>query len=176
MRCRVRQGQLRSAARQFPGKKAFINDTIEQVRTHLKALIADTDLLVKAAAEGQAVDARRCRQARRRLPQDRRRGQRDAGRGDRAAELLRRLRGQDQQGQHSSEDHRQLQRRFQHHQDQPECLHRRGQWAGVGCRHVDQGGGGRQTGDAGRRCRSIRATTARSSKGSTRRWTRWSVR
>nr|WP_245591330.1 methyl-accepting chemotaxis protein [Derxia gummosa] len=41
----------------FPGKKAFINDTIEQVRGNLRALIADTALLVEAAREGR-LDAR----------------------------------------------------------------------------------------------------------------------
>jgi methyl-accepting chemotaxis protein len=37
----------------FRGKKASINDTIEQVREDLRALIADTDLLVKAAKDGK---------------------------------------------------------------------------------------------------------------------------
>ena len=46
------KGNLEAPLERFPGKKAFINDTIEQVRTNLKALIADTDTLVKAAAEG----------------------------------------------------------------------------------------------------------------------------
>jgi methyl-accepting chemotaxis protein len=37
---------------QFPGKKAFINDTIEQLRTSLKNLMADTDMLAQAAQDG----------------------------------------------------------------------------------------------------------------------------
>ena len=37
----------------FPGKKAFINHTIEQVRGNLRALIKDTEKLVAAAASGQ---------------------------------------------------------------------------------------------------------------------------
>ncbi len=37
----------------FPGKKAFINDTIEQVRANLKALITDSRLLVDAATAGR---------------------------------------------------------------------------------------------------------------------------
>ncbi len=37
----------------FPGKKAFINDTVEQVRANLKALITDTSLLVQAARDGR---------------------------------------------------------------------------------------------------------------------------
>jgi methyl-accepting chemotaxis protein len=38
---------------QLPGKKAFINDTIETVRRNLKALIEDTAMLVDAAVAGQ---------------------------------------------------------------------------------------------------------------------------
>jgi methyl-accepting chemotaxis protein len=47
------KGNFDAPLEQFPGKKAFINDTIEQVRTHLKALIADADLLVEAALQGK---------------------------------------------------------------------------------------------------------------------------
>jgi methyl-accepting chemotaxis protein len=37
----------------FPGKKVFINETIEQVRSNLKSLIVDIDLLVKASFAGE---------------------------------------------------------------------------------------------------------------------------
>jgi len=47
------KGNFEAPLETFPGKKAFINDTIEQVRKNLKALIADTDILVTAALEGQ---------------------------------------------------------------------------------------------------------------------------
>jgi len=47
------KGNFEAPLEKFPGKKAFINDTIEQVRENLKALIVDTDLLVKAASEGK---------------------------------------------------------------------------------------------------------------------------
>jgi methyl-accepting chemotaxis protein len=47
------RGNFEAPLERFPGKKAFINETIEQVRTHLKALIADTDTLVQAAVAGQ---------------------------------------------------------------------------------------------------------------------------
>ena len=40
------KGNFEAPLEKFPGKKAFINDTIEQVRTHLKALIADANFLV----------------------------------------------------------------------------------------------------------------------------------
>jgi methyl-accepting chemotaxis protein len=46
-------GNFEAPLEKFPGKKAFINDTIEQVRTNLKALIADAGMLVKAAVEGR---------------------------------------------------------------------------------------------------------------------------
>jgi methyl-accepting chemotaxis protein len=47
------RGDFEAPLEKFPGKKAFINETIEQVRVNLKALIADTDTLVKAAAAGR---------------------------------------------------------------------------------------------------------------------------
>jgi methyl-accepting chemotaxis protein len=47
------KGNFEAPLEQFPGKKAFINDTIEEVRSKLKALIVDTDLLVQAAVKGQ---------------------------------------------------------------------------------------------------------------------------
>lgn len=47
------KGNFEAPLEKFPGKKAFINETIEQVRENLKALIADTGTLVKAAAEGR---------------------------------------------------------------------------------------------------------------------------
>jgi methyl-accepting chemotaxis protein len=46
-------GDFSAALETFPGKKAFINDTIEQVRANLKALIADTRMLSEAAVEGR---------------------------------------------------------------------------------------------------------------------------
>jgi methyl-accepting chemotaxis protein len=47
------RGNFEAPLERFPGKKAFINDTIEQVRVNLKALIADTDGLVTAASDGK---------------------------------------------------------------------------------------------------------------------------
>jgi len=47
------KGNFEAPLERFPGKKAFINDTIEVVRVNLKALIADADALVKAAVEGK---------------------------------------------------------------------------------------------------------------------------
>jgi methyl-accepting chemotaxis protein len=46
------KGNFEAPLERFPGKKVFINETIEQVRANLKALIADTDMLAKAAADG----------------------------------------------------------------------------------------------------------------------------
>ena len=47
------RGNFEAPLEKFPGKKAFINETIEQVRANLKALIADTDALIAAAVEGR---------------------------------------------------------------------------------------------------------------------------
>jgi len=47
------RGNFEAPLEKFPGKKAFINETIEQVRTSLKALIVDADMLVQAATEGR---------------------------------------------------------------------------------------------------------------------------
>ncbi|UYB53662.1 methyl-accepting chemotaxis protein [Xanthomonas sp. AM6] len=47
------RGNFDAPLERFPGKKAFINDTVEQVRANLRALIRDTDLLVDAAGAGR---------------------------------------------------------------------------------------------------------------------------
>src|SRR5208283_468588 len=47
------KGNFDAPLEKFPGKKVFINDTIEQVRVNLKALIADAVMLAKAAVEGK---------------------------------------------------------------------------------------------------------------------------
>jgi len=47
------EGDFDVPLEQFPGKKAFINETVEQVRGNLRALIADTSMLVDAAVGGR---------------------------------------------------------------------------------------------------------------------------
>ncbi|MFM2119145.1 MAG: hypothetical protein RL722_613 [Pseudomonadota bacterium] len=47
------EGNFDAPLERFPGKKAFINDTIEQVRGNIKAVHADTVVLIKAAAVGE---------------------------------------------------------------------------------------------------------------------------
>ncbi len=47
------RGNFQAPLEKFPGKKAFINETIEQVRSNLKALIADAEVLAKAGVEGR---------------------------------------------------------------------------------------------------------------------------
>lgn len=47
------RGNFEAPLEKFPGKKAFINETIEQVRSNLKTLIADTDMLASSAAAGK---------------------------------------------------------------------------------------------------------------------------
>jgi len=46
------EGNFDAPLEQFPGKQAFINATIEQVRSNLKSLISDVNTLAKAAQEG----------------------------------------------------------------------------------------------------------------------------
>lgn len=47
------EGDFDAPIEQFPGKKAFINETIEQVRSNLKALNNDAQMLAEAAHEGR---------------------------------------------------------------------------------------------------------------------------
>jgi len=47
------EGDLSAPLEQFPGKKAFINDNIEQLRSNILALIEDTRMLSEAAMLGQ---------------------------------------------------------------------------------------------------------------------------
>jgi len=47
------EGNMDAKMEQLPGKKRFINETIEQVRGNIKALIEDSDTLAKAADEGR---------------------------------------------------------------------------------------------------------------------------
>lgn len=45
------RGNFEASFERQPGQRAFLNDTIEGVRSNLRKLIADTDLLSKAAAQ-----------------------------------------------------------------------------------------------------------------------------
>ncbi|EHR69728.1 methyl-accepting chemotaxis protein [Burkholderiales bacterium JOSHI_001] len=47
------EGDFAAPLEKFPGQKAFINETIEAVRTHLKALMEDSMMLATAAVQGQ---------------------------------------------------------------------------------------------------------------------------
>lgn len=47
------EGDFNAPLEQFPGKKAFINETIEQVRNNLKTLNEDAQLLADAARDGR---------------------------------------------------------------------------------------------------------------------------
>jgi methyl-accepting chemotaxis protein len=47
------EGNFEAPLEKLPGKKAYINDTIEQVRSNLKGLIADTGMLAEAALDGR---------------------------------------------------------------------------------------------------------------------------
>ena len=47
------KGNMDAPLEKFPGKKVFINETIEQVRANIKELVADANVLSKAAVEGK---------------------------------------------------------------------------------------------------------------------------
>jgi methyl-accepting chemotaxis protein len=47
------RGNFEAPLERFPGKKAFINDTIEAVRANLRSLITDMDTLAVAARDGK---------------------------------------------------------------------------------------------------------------------------
>jgi methyl-accepting chemotaxis protein len=47
------KGNFEVHLEQLPGKQAYINETIREVRGNLKALIADTEVLIDAAVQGQ---------------------------------------------------------------------------------------------------------------------------
>ena len=47
------KGNLDAELEKFPGKKAFINENIERLRGAVKALVADANVLSKAAVEGK---------------------------------------------------------------------------------------------------------------------------
>jgi methyl-accepting chemotaxis protein len=51
------KGDFGADIEKLPGKKAFINNAIEAVRHNLKAITADTDMLIQAVADG-ALDKR----------------------------------------------------------------------------------------------------------------------
>ncbi|WP_303783143.1 nitrate- and nitrite sensing domain-containing protein, partial [Azovibrio restrictus] len=47
------EGRMDAPMEQLPGKKRFINDTVEQVRANIKALVADAAMLAEAAQAGR---------------------------------------------------------------------------------------------------------------------------
>ncbi len=47
------RGNFEAPLERFPGKKVFINETIETVRTNLRSLIVDMDTLAEAARDGR---------------------------------------------------------------------------------------------------------------------------
>ena len=53
-------GNFEANMEKLPGKKAFINEAIEGMRTNLKAVTGDVNTLVKAAVEGEACHKSRC--------------------------------------------------------------------------------------------------------------------
>ena len=85
-----------------------MHEWLALLQNNIHALVADAGMLVKAAVEGKLADACRRHPAPGRLSQDCRGRQPDARCRDRAAERGGGLRGQDQPGRDTAEDHREL--------------------------------------------------------------------
>ena len=47
------KGNFDAPLEKFPGKKAFINDTVEQVRINLKSLMTEVDRIISASVDGR---------------------------------------------------------------------------------------------------------------------------
>ncbi len=120
--------------------KNNLNTCIDAVN----ALVADAGMLAKAAVEGKLAtraDASKHQGDYRKIVQ----GVNDMpGRGDRPAQRGRTLCGHDLQGRCALADHRHLQRRLQHHQEQPEHAGR-----GHERHHRGGRGGGQRQPDGG---------------------------
>lgn len=47
------EGDLQAKLERFPGKKAFVNEAVEEVRKNINALVVDVNMLAQAAVEGK---------------------------------------------------------------------------------------------------------------------------
>ena len=101
----------------YNGDFNAIKNNLNNCIDNINALVADAGMFGEGGGGGQTRDARRRRAPPGRLSQDRRGSEPDARRRNRAAERVGGLRGQDQPGRDSGQDHRELQRRFQRHQE-----------------------------------------------------------
>jgi HAMP domain-containing protein len=126
----------------------------------VNALTHDAFMLAEAAVEGKLAiraDASKHQGDYRKIVQG------YFGRGDRADQYGGRLRGEDRQGNCPAEDLRELQRRLQRHQEQPQCLHRRPWRPGRSGFRLEENGGQRlqpsgrgQVRGSLRHCRRVR--------------------
>ena len=101
-------------AQTYKGDHEKMKQAINNVALVLQGLQKELARLTEASNDGQLVRARKARPVPGRVCRDRARRQRHSRRRDRSAELLRQLRGADQQGRHSAADHRHLPWRLQH--------------------------------------------------------------
>ena len=134
------------------------NGDFNEIKNNLNAcidtmsgLLAETDKLVKATVAGQLATRGDAAKFAGGWGTAGRRRQQPVRRLRRADQRHGRVCGPDQQGRHPAEDHRQLQRRFQRDQEQPQRLHRHDERAAGGNGQAGQGDGGRSAGDARRR-------------------------
>ena len=109
----------------YNGDFNTIKNNLNNCIDNINALVADANVLAKAAVEGKLATRADADQTRRRLPQDRRRRQQHPRRRHRPVERGGQLRGSHQQGRPSAADYRHLPGRVQRHQEQPEHADRR---------------------------------------------------
>jgi PAS domain S-box-containing protein len=145
------RGNFEAPLDKFPGKKVFINETIEQMRANLKALIADADMLSKAAVEGKLATRADASQAPGRFPQDRQ-GVNDTldaviGPLNVTAEYVDKV----SKGVIPPDHHHRIQGPVQRHQDQPQLSGQDDERPAERDRQDHQGRGRRSAGHARRR-------------------------
>ena len=146
----------------------------KSISSVLRKLIGEAERLSEAAVGGKLQTRGNPELVSLEFRPDRRGRQRHARRGDRAVERGGRVRGPDLQGRHPGEDHRQLQRRLQRDQEQPEPVHRRGQRAGGRRRHAVARRPWKASWPPAPTPPSTRATSARSSGRERDARSRWS--
>ena len=89
---------------EYKGQYNIIKNNLNNMVAMMNDLLAETDKIVKAAADGQLDTAGQCRQVRGRLEPARRRRQRHDHQHRQSADGDRRLRRQGLEGRHSADD------------------------------------------------------------------------
>ena len=136
---------------EYKGQYNAIKINLNNMVTMMSELLAETDKIIKGAADGQLEIRADAEQVRGRLEQAGDRGQRRRHQHRQSHERHRRLRGQGGQGHHPADHHHRVQGPVQRHQDQPEQHGQDDERAAGRNRQDHQGRGRRPAGDPGRR-------------------------